>query len=132
MKQICRKCHFLSKTHRSNNGDTHVFSWSSNDRAAGEVKKHYSASCHFGVWDTGISPALNNDLNGVIDKDRKDGCFFMENHPGMSFQAAKVLQERNSQNAQLKKSNLYTQIGLWIAALALLANVIVALLKKTT
>ena len=132
MKKICRNCHFLNKTVRSDKGDTHVLSWNTDDRATGQIKNHYSASCYLGVWDTGIDPSLNKNLTEIIDKDRKDICFFMENRPGMSFQAAKILQKRNSQNAQLKKSNLYTQIGLWIAALALLANVIVTIFKKAT
>lgn len=82
-----------------------------------------------GVWDAGIDPSLEKDIQKIVDVSRKGLCFFTENVPGMSFQAAKVLQERRSENAQLRKSNLYTQIGLWIAALALIANVLVEIFK---
>jgi hypothetical protein len=43
----------------------------------------------------------------------------------MSIPAAKTLQERESQNAQLKRSNRYTMIGLWIAGSGLFLNALV-------
>lgn len=82
-----------------------------------------------GVWDTGINPSLNEELAYIIDTNRKENCFFLEENSGMSFQAAKTLQERRHQNEQLKRSNLYTRLGLWIAAIALFANVIVQIYK---
>jgi hypothetical protein len=45
------------------------------------------------------------------------------------FTAAKELQKRQQEYKQLKKSNMYTRIGLWIAASALFANVIIELIR---
>jgi len=128
MKQTCRNCHFLSKEHRTKDG-SNVFSWSIEDRSNGKVKDLYAPCCSYEVWDAAIDPSLNEMLTKIIDQKRKDFCFFIEFKPGMSYQAAKILQDRISQNKQLKKSNLFTQIGLWIAAFALLANVLVTLFK---
>lgn len=130
MKQKCRNCHFLCKTHRSESGETFDLSWTSKDRSNGKITTPYSSSCYLKVWDTGIDPSINTNLVNVIDENRKNVCFFMAHKPGMSFHAAKVLQERKSENAQLKRTNLYTQIGLWIAALALIANLLVAVFKN--
>lgn len=47
----------------------------------------------------------------------------------MLYQAAKELQRRQSENEQLKRSNLYTRVGLWVAAGALVLNVVVEFLK---
>ena len=129
MKHSCRNCHFLAKTNRSENGEVHVLAWNTADRNSGKVKKHYSASCFLGVWDSGIEPSISERLNELLDENRKGFCFFMKAHPGMSFEAAKVLQERSVENLHLKRTNLYTQIGLWIAAIALVANLILALIK---
>ena len=129
MKHSCRNCHFLAKTHRSDNGEVHVFAWNTADLNTEKVKEPYSASCFLGVWDSGIEPSINERLNELLDENRKEFCFFMQAHPGMSFGAAKVLQQRSVENLHLKRSNLYTQIGLWIAAIALVANVIVTLIK---
>lgn len=129
MKPICRNCHFLAKSHQTRGGESHVFSWNEDDRTTGFVKEHYSPNCYLGVWDAGINPSLLEKTNKLIDEDRKNLYFFIENHPGMSFQAAEILQEGRAQNSDLKRSNLYTQIGLWIAALALLANLLVAIFK---
>jgi len=131
MRESCRHCHFLMKTSRSDNGTEHRFCWSADDRANGAVKSHYSRACYFGVWDCGIEPGLENNFVHVIDVSRKGSCFFMPMNPGMSFPAAKILQERAAQNAALKRSNLYTRIGLWIAALALVANLILGLIGES-
>jgi len=47
----------------------------------------------------------------------------------MLFDAARELQKRESENRQLKRANLYTRIGLWIAAGALVANAVIAYFK---
>jgi hypothetical protein len=106
-----------------------MFSWNKEERSTRRIKDYYAASCYLGVWDTGIDPSLNRELTDVIEKNRNQNCFFLEENLGMSFQAAKILQERKHQNEQLKRSNLYTRLGLWIAAVALFANAIVQIYK---
>jgi hypothetical protein len=48
----------------------------------------------------------------------------------MLFDAAKELQARQDANRQLKRSNMYTRIGLWIAAGALAVDAIVTYFKE--
>ena len=130
MKPSCRNCHFLAKSYRADNGALQTYSWSEKDRASGVPLDHYTPHCYFSVWDIGIKHTLADSLNDIIDENRKRTCFFRPAQQGMSFEAAKILQEREAQNAQLRRSNLYTQIGLWIAALALVANVLVAVVAE--
>ena len=47
----------------------------------------------------------------------------------MSFQAAYELFQIRNDNRQLKRSYRYTQIGLWIAAVSVFANLVVKLLE---
>ena len=88
------------------------------------------ARCYKNVWNTRIDPTLNNRLKEVLLQDRKGDCFFLEEHSGMSFQAAYELFQIRNDNRQLKRSYRYTQIGLWIAAVSLVANLVVKLLEK--
>ncbi|MBM4123558.1 MAG: hypothetical protein FJ246_01160 [Nitrospira sp.] len=136
MKIICRNCHFLAKEYREENtGRVFSFSLSESERELvrsdpnNAVKEHYSLKCQLGVWDEGVSqlPGGRHDtLNITV---RKDSCFFFPNNPAMLFDAARELQKRESENRQLKRANLYTRIGLWIAAGALVANAVIAYFK---
>jgi len=47
----------------------------------------------------------------------------------MLFDAARELQKRADETRQLRRSNFYTRIGLWVAAGALAINALVAYLK---
>ncbi|WP_428102966.1 hypothetical protein [Candidatus Rariloculus sp.] len=60
----------------------------------------------------------------IVDKARAQECFFWPLREGMSFEAAKVLQEREAANQELKRSNLYTKIALAIATIGLVASVV--------
>ena len=91
---------------------------------------HYSAECAKGIWSTRIDPHLNSSLNDLLFQDRKDRCFFIEAHKGMSFEAASELHRLRNDNRQLKQSYRYTQIGLWIAATGVVASVIMRVLEK--
>lgn len=137
MRPICRNCHFLAKDHREENtGRVHTFSLSHKEREGADsapeklVPEYYSLKCHMGVWDEGASGSVqdrNSTLNLV---DRESACFFMPHNPAMLFDAARELQKRSAENEQLKKSNLYTRIGLWIAAGALAVSALVEYLKN--
>ena len=116
----CKDCHFLAKTHRGRDG-SYTFSWDREDRAALGVKDYWSAQCRMGVWDTGVSPQSTEALQTIIQKPRgTDECFFIEVQEAMLFPAAEKLQERRTQNRDLKRSHRHTQIALWIAAAGLL------------
>ena len=47
----------------------------------------------------------------------------------MLYDSAKELQKRQSENEQLKKSNRYTRIALWVAAGALALDALIELVK---
>lgn len=136
MKPICRHCHFLAKEYREENtGRALVFSLNKHERekaalASNEiVATYYSLNCHMGVWDEGVSGSTE-ERNAIINLVPRDsGCFFFPYHAAMLFDAARELQKRADENRQMKKSNLYTRIGLWVAAGALAVNAIVTYLK---
>lgn len=137
VKPICRHCHFLSKEYREENtGSALVFSLSEQEREKAAltprevVAPHYSLNCHMGVWDEGVSGSIE-ERNSIINlTPRASGCFFFPYHPAMLYDAARELQKRADENMQMKKSNLYTRIGLYIAAGALAVNALVVFLKK--
>lgn len=93
------------------------------------VESYYSLKCHMGVWDEGLKPGKEDRLERLNKTDRKDNCFFFPYDPSMMFKAAIELQKRAQENRQLKQSNMYTRIGLWIAAIALLLNVLIKLIS---
>jgi len=135
MKQICRNCHFLSKEYRDNAGQVFTFSLTQQDRekavkAPDEViAKHYSLNCKMGVWDEGVSGTIQ-DRNSTINLTKRDSnCFFFPHHPAMLFDAARELQKRDNEHKELKRSNLYTRIGLWVAAGALGISALIEVLK---
>ena len=137
MKPICCNCHFLSKECREENtGRPLVFSLNKQERekAALEphevVAKHYSLNCHMGVWDEGVSGSIE-ERNTIINlTPRTSSCFFFRYHPAMLFDAARELQKRDDENRQMKRSNFYTRIGLWVAAGALAVSALVEALKN--
>ncbi len=85
IRHCCKNCHFLNKTFRNEGGFEGQFAWSKEDRDNLGVKDHYAASCWRGIWDTGIDPGLNSQLPDILARDRRDECFFVEHHPGMSY-----------------------------------------------
>ena len=137
MKPICRNCHFLSKEYREENTARVLgFSLTKQERDKAEltpndvISVHYSLNCHMGVWDEGVSGGAQ-ERNLIINlTPRASSCFFFPYHPAMLFDAAKELQKRKDENQQLKNSNLYTRIGLWIAMGALAVSALVGYLKS--
>lgn len=137
MRSICRYCHFLAKEYRDENtGRIHAFSLTQQEREKAEsileemVASRYSLNCHMGVWDEGVSGSIQ-ERNSIINLvPRASGCFFFPYHPAMLFGSARELQKRAAENEQMKKSNLYTRIGLWIAAGALAVNSLIEYLKN--
>lgn len=138
MKPVCRNCHFLSKEYREENtGRVLTFSLNKQERDKATstpqemVAQHYSLNCHCGVWDEGIS-GQTLERNSIVNLVRRDSdCFFFPYHPAMLFDAARELQKRADENKQMKRSNLYTRIGLWVAAGALTLNTLVTYLKNS-
>lgn len=127
----CRNCHFLAKSHVGPGGAVPRLTWNDKERSNCHIADHYSAECARGVWSTGVDPNLSSRLAKIIALDRKDDCFYIEYRKGMLFQAAIELHRLRYDNRNLKKSYRYTQIGLWVAALSLLATLVLDFLKTS-
>jgi hypothetical protein len=126
MKNTCKHCHFLSKENRPDS-----FSLSKVDREdLGKIPTHYSLKCWMGVWDEGVAPHAISREETISNVNRKHMCFFWPHSPNMLFKAAEVLQKRGAEYEQMKRSNLYTRIGLWVAAIGLLFGAIAKLLLR--
>ena len=137
MKHCCRECHFLAREypadfprHRDEAllvggmPQSRRMSWSKEERETGQMKHEKIASpmCCQGIWDAGIDPNLNSKLDELIDKNRKDDCFFIEHSEGMSFAGAIELHRIRNENRQLKRSYRYTLWGLIIAGIGLVTG----------
>jgi len=137
MKHICQNCHFFAKeTRGSGMGAPFTNAVSATERKVLQtgktdfVESYYGLKCHMGVWDEGLNPGKEDRLERLNNTDRKDNCFFFPYDPSMMFAAAIELQKRAQENHQLKNSNMYTRIGLWIAAGALFLNAVVNYFSK--
>lgn len=130
IKNICQYCHFLSKeTREENTGRTHSFSLPSEERVdLDKVPTHYSVKCWMGVWDEGVAPHPIDRRDTISKVNRRGRCFFWPHRPSMLFKAAEILQKREHEYEQMKRSNLYTRIGLWIAAIGLFVGAVVKFL----
>lgn len=137
MKQICRNCHFFAKETRDpGTGSPFSFSISQQERELVKsgnsdfIADHYCLKCHMGVWDEGLFQDKENRLDRINIVPRKN-CFYLRHDPHMLFPAAVELQKRMQENRQLKQSHMYTRIGLWFAAGALLLNALLTYLGKS-
>jgi hypothetical protein len=137
MKRICRNCHFLSKEYRDpSTGNPLVFSLTEREREKAEsapsevVATHYALNCHMGIWDEGVSGSTQ-DRDTIINRTlRSRSCFFIPHRPAMLYTAAKELQKREAEHENMRRSNRYTRIGLYVAAGALCVNAIVQYFKS--
>lgn len=70
------------------------------------IPESYSLNCHMGIWDEGVSDSRRKRSLVINQTSRSTGCFYFPYHAAMAYDAAKELQKRQSDNEQLKKSNL--------------------------
>ena len=128
-KKTCIDCHFFMKQYKTLKSHVSIeerkvilsddYSWATN----------YCLGCFMGVWDEGYGvPQERDEL--IVKTDRRNFCFFWQYRPGMFFPAGEVLQKRESELAQSKRDRRLTIIGLFIAAMALVGNVILTLLAQ--
>jgi hypothetical protein len=135
MTNLCHNCHFLAKEYRDGNRPVKLsLTQEEREKVTSNLQEvvpnHYALNCHMGIWDEGISGSAQ-DRDATINKtSRGDGCFYFPYHPAMLFDAAKELQKRSSENEQLKRSNFYTRVGLWVAAGALVFSALMEFLKN--
>ena len=87
----------------------------------------YTLQCHMGVWDEGVSPVATAEDAVHFSQERGYSCFFIPYRKSMLFPAAIEIQKRDEENRQLKRTNTYTVIGLWLAGIGLILNAIVTI-----
>jgi len=131
MSKTCKDCHFLAKEHREEDGRSHSFSLSSEERERPDsIRPLYSLKCHKGVWDQGVGPLPPEKVAAEIDRPgRESGCFFFPRRDSMLFGADDELQRRAAEHERARRSMLLTQLGLLIAAAGLLANLVLAVIR---
>ena len=137
MKNNCLNCHFFCKELSDAASGNYTFSLTEDDRKAfeknplGEDRGFKSLKCYMGVWNESVSPppTLTSEDKILFSQDRGNSCFFITYKKSMLLPAAVELQKRGEVNRQLKTSYRLTIIGLWIAALGLIINAIVAVFK---
>jgi len=95
-----------------------------------EVKAPVALACYMGVWDQGVGEFdIGKRYELLVETERRGFCFFWRHRPGMLLGAAKELQAREMAAGEARKDRRLTLVGLWIAALALLADVLLQLFK---
>lgn len=129
----CISCHFLSKyfVHEKSEHVSH-FTWTQEERDTIQISEHFTAECFRGIWSVGIEPGLNTELEELVNENRRNDCFYVKFRKGMSYQGATELHRIRNDNRQLRKSYRYTQWGLAIAAIGLIANALVQLYLGTS
>ena len=101
MRHCCKNCHFLVKEHRDPTGGIYRFSWNKRERSDLRVDEQYAANCFQGIWDTGVDPSLNKRLPEILNKQRRDDCFFIAPQEGMLFDAALELHKIRKSKKEL-------------------------------
>lgn len=140
VQQACVGCHFFIKSYRDSH--PHVFVVTEEERVstkAGDFSWHdtnkapVALACAMEVWDQGVG-GFSHDRRYelIVKQERKNFCFFWRYHPGMLLSAAKELQRREMAAAEAQKGQKLTIYGLWIAALALVASVVLEIVSMLT
>ena len=135
-RQACVDCHFFVREFRDRGtGVGHSLEIGRDQRDSSRHDDYSwhraedTLKCEFGVWDEGFEPDPSHRHERVVNADRSDFCFFWPWHPGMLLPAARVLQQRAAANREASRDRRLTVWGLWVAVAALVANIIVTLLK---
>jgi hypothetical protein len=136
-KQTCVHCHFFVKEVRNLPTEAPiVLPVSDQERQLAKrgdftwAKDHYALSCSFGVWDEGFYFNLSKKQEEIVEKNRKGFCFYWPFRHGMFIPAAKVLQEREARDSEAARDRRLTIWGLWIAAMALVVDLILGLVER--
>ena len=122
MKHCCQNCHFLIY----DIPDFGLETWDKEKRKRNQpaiFQEGGYAKCYKGVWVVN-DKYTREEFKKFLLKNRKNSCFFIEFYEGMKFETAEELWRIRHDNAQLKRSHSLTQIGLGIAAFALVVNVL--------
>ena len=143
-KQYCVDCHFLAR-------DRHDYNYAKNhfnslekfveisaierDQARNEEyswiqnENYTTLVCAFGVFESLEHNNVITDHQLIAQTDRRNFCFYWKYRPTLLISAAKILQEREAKNRDSARDRHLTLYGLWIAAIALVANVVLKLVE---
>lgn len=136
--QACVNCHFLVKEARGLAPDPITLEVRTSEREQTRIgdyswtAEHYALACHFVVWDEGHNFDRQHRHEVLVATDRRNFCFWWRHRPGMLIPAAKILQEREANTREASRDRRLTLYGLWIAAVALVANVWLTVAEKLT
>lgn len=136
MQTTCVNCHFFTKTHHYS-GQKVTFPLTTKERGSVAADDWTflrdggaSLHCYRGVWDEGLPEFEKGQRFSLVTSvDRRDGCFFWPHRPGMMLPVAKELEQREADRSKTNREHRFTQVGLWIAALALLAQLVVSIIE---
>ena len=129
-RQVCADCHFFVKEARGVAPTPVTLEISAQNRALSKAgdnswhADHYALLCVHTVWDEGHNFLPETKHAVVTSVDRRGQCFFWKHRPGMLIPAAKVLQEREAHEQEASTDRRLTVVGLWIAVLALVVQVV--------
>jgi hypothetical protein len=136
-REICANCHFLAaRTIHPQGVPPNCLS--EEERAplrAGDfsivgTSNNVILHCHLRVWSTPVAAGQDNVVKylapqirrEIFETDRREFCFYMAHHPGMALDAGATLEKRKSEARETKREHKIALWGLWIAALALVAQ----------
>ena len=131
----CRGCHFLAEYTVKADGSKPRGSWPVDGRSyvPNPISKHLVIpGCYMEVWkmrgrtfgDSISSDVDEKDLDDCLDQDREGSCFFYRAQGGgMSLEAAKTLERRQSEQKHLSETRKISIIALVISGIAAVAAV---------
>ncbi|MEW5871520.1 MAG: hypothetical protein AB1894_19760 [Chloroflexota bacterium] len=132
-QKTCINCHFLSVTHQFQDSTA---SSSATGQQRKAIRQHdFSAmsfgslGCHFSVWNESSNLDPDQRYENIVNRNRKDNCFFWEHKPEMLIPAAEELQRRETEQRAASKDRRLAILGLFIAAIALAADVIIKVIQ---
>ena len=135
-KQHCVDCHFFVGSMPTPSGEPHSYEISASDRKWARDNNFVwsppmsKLGCSFLVWDERYDLPREDRFEQIVLVNRRNFCFWWRYHPGMLLPAAKLLQEREAKDRTSNRDRRLTLAGLWIASLALLANVWLTVAKE--
>jgi len=139
LRQACVDCHFfVNRSEIVTAVGTQIFNSPVEDTEREAARRNdfewaredidsTGLQCHFLVWHASTAPG--GYFQTIIKTERKGFCFFWPYHPGMLLAAAETLQRREVEDEKTQGERRLTRWGVWIAAGALLVNLIYPLLK---
>ena len=123
--RCCRNCHFCTKLVLTPFGEE-TQPLSTEERNTLDLSRSSGLNPHFqcaqGIWC--YAHGTEERFGEFVDRLRGESCFYTRVKPGVSVDAAKMLQDREAAIGELKRSYRFTQIGLWIAAAALVVSAV--------